>query len=345
MQNHSLSNRNSAWKRFKKNRLGYYSFWIFLITLCISLCAELVANDKPLVAVYQGSVYFPIWNDYSEKTFGGDFETPTDFHDPMIRQNLSSNGNWAIFPPIKYSYLSLNYFAKEPNPAAPSADNWLGTDDRGRDVLARLLYGFRLSVLFGLALTVVGVLIGVTLGGLMGYLGGNFDLITQRIIDIWRSLPELYLLIIFASVFSPSIWLLVVLLSLFSWIHLSDYVRVEFFRNRSLEYVRAAKALGLSNLQIMWKHILPNSLIPVITFLPFQMSAAILSLTSLDFLGLGVPPDTPSIGELLSQGKSNLDAWWISLSTFFVLVGTLLLLTFIGEGLRNAFDPRKGSQN
>jgi microcin C transport system permease protein len=204
-----------------------------------------------------------------------------------------------------------------------------------------LIYGFRISVLFGLALTVVGVIIGVLLGGLMGYLGGNFDLISQRVIDIWRSLPELYLLIIFASVFTPSIWLLVILLSLFSWINLSDYVRVEFFRNRGLEYVKAARALGLSNWKIMVKHILPNSLIPVITFLPFQMSAAILSLTSLDFLGLGVPPDTPSLGELLSQGKSNLDAWWISLSTFIVLVGTLLLLTFMGEALRNAFDPRK----
>ena len=230
---------------------------------------------------------------------------------------------------------------KEPNPATPSKDNWIGTDDRGRDVLARLIYGFRLSVLFGLALSIVGVVIGVLLGGFMGYFGGRFDLITQRIIDVWRSLPELYLLIIFASVFSPSIWLLVILLSLFSWINLSDYVRVEFFRNRGLEYVKAARALGLSNWKIMFKHILPNSLIPVITFLPFQMSAAILSLTSLDFLGLGVPPDTPSLGELLSQGKANLDAWWISLSTFIVLVGTLLLLTFMGEALRNAFDPRK----
>ena len=279
--------------------------------------------------------------DYSEKTFGGDFETPTDFHDPAIRANLSSAGNWAIYPPVKYSYLTLNYFAKEPNPAGPSSDNWFGTDDRGRDVLARLIYGFRLSVLFGLVLTLVGTVIGVFLGGLMGYFGGRFDLVSQRLVDIWRSMPELYLLIIFASIFTPSIWLLVILLSLFSWINLSDYVRIEFFRNRALEYVRAAKALGLTNTQIMWRHILPNSLIPVITFLPFQMSAAILSLTSLDFLGLGVPPDTPSLGELLSQGKANLDAWWISLSTFIVLVGTLLLLTFMGEALRNAFDPRR----
>ena len=333
--------KNTAWQRFKKDRLGYWSLWTFLILFGISLGAEFVANDRPIIAVYQGKVFFPIWKDYSEKTFGGDFETPTDFHDPAIRANLSSAGNWAIYPPVKYSYLTLNYFAKEPNPAGPSSDNWFGTDDRGRDVLARLIYGFRLSVLFGLVLTLVGAVIGVFLGGLMGYFGGRFDLVSQRLVDIWRSMPELYLLIIFASIFTPSIWLLVILLSLFSWINLSDYVRIEFFRNRALEYVLAAKALGLTNTQIMWRHILPNSLIPVITFLPFQMSAAILSLTSLDFLGLGVPPDTPSLGELLSQGKANLDAWWISLSTFIVLVGTLLLLTFMGEALRNAFDPRR----
>ena len=333
--------KNTAWQRFKKDRVGYWSLWTFLILFGISLGAEFVANDRPIIAVYQGKVFFPIWKDYSEKTFGGDFETPTDFHDPAIRANLSSAGNWAIYPPVKYSYLTLNYFAKEPNPAGPSSDNWFGTDDRGRDVLARLIYGFRLSVLFGLVLTLVGAVIGVFLGGLMGYFGGRFDLVSQRLVDIWRSMPELYLLIIFASIFTPSIWLLVILLSLFSWINLSDYVRIEFFRNRALEYVRAAKALGLTNTQIMWRHILPNSLIPVITFLPFQMSAAILSLTSLDFLGLGVPPDTPSLGELLSQGKANLDAWWISLSTFIVLVGTLLLLTFMGEALRNAFDPRR----
>lgn len=333
--------KNSAWQRFKSNRLGYVSLWIFLIFFGVSLCAEFVANDRPLMAYYQGKIYVPILRDYPETVFGGDFDTPTDYHDPLIRAHLHESGNFAIFPPIEYSYLSLNYFSKYPNPAPPTADNWFGTDDRGRDVLARLIYGFRLSVLFALVLTIVGTFIGVLLGGFMGYLGGTFDLLTQRIIDIWRSLPELYLLIIFASVFTPSIWLLVVLLSLFSWINLSDYVRVEFYRNRGLEYVRAAKALGLSRFTIMRKHILPNSLIPVITFLPFQMSAAILSLTSLDFLGLGVPPDTPSLGELLSQGKSNLDAWWISLSTFIVLVGTLLLLTFMGEALRNAFDPRR----
>ncbi len=336
---------NNGWQRFKKNRLGYVSLWIFMVMFGISLCAEFVANDKPLLVRYQGQFYTPIFKDYPETMFGGDFPTPTDYHDPQIRKNISGPGNWAIFPPIQYSYETLNYFAKEPNPAPPSFDNWLGTDDRGRDVLARLIYGFRLSVLFGLALTVVGVGIGVLLGALMGYFGGRFDLVSQRLIEIWGSMPELYLLIIFASIFAPSIWLLIILLAMFGWMGLSDYVRVEFLRNRSLEYVRAARALGLSNRQIMWRHILPNSLTPVITFLPFRMSAAILSLTSLDFLGLGVPPDTPSLGELLSQGKANLDAWWISLSTFLVLVITLLLLTFMGEALRNAFDTRKGASS
>jgi microcin C transport system permease protein len=331
----------SRWQRFKANRLGYTSLWIFLILFGLSVCAELIANDKPLVVRYQGQFYFPILQSQPETVFGGDFATPTDFLDPDIRRSITTKGNWAIYPPIPYSFETLNYFAKSPNPAAPSVDNWLGTDDRGRDVLARLIYGFRLSILFGLALTIVGVTVGIITGALMGFFGGKFDLITQRAIEIWSAMPELYLLIIFASIFTPSIWLLVVLLAAFSWMGLSDYVRAEFFRNRALEYVRAARALGLKNMQIMRRHILPNSLTPVITFLPFRMSAAILSLTSLDFLGLGVPPGTPSLGELLAQGKGNLDAWWISLSTFVVLVSTLLLLTFMGEALRDAFDSRK----
>jgi microcin C transport system permease protein len=331
----------NRWQRFKANRLGYTSLWIFLILFGLSVCAELIANDKPLVVRYQGQFYFPILQSQPETVFGGDFATPTDFLDPDIRRSITSKGNWAVYPPIPYSFETLNYFAKSPNPAAPSLDNWLGTDDRGRDVLARLIYGFRLSILFGLALTIVGVTVGIITGALMGFFGGKFDLITQRAIEIWSAMPELYLLIIFASIFTPSIWLLVVLLAAFSWMGLSDYVRAEFFRNRALEYVRAARALGLSNMQIMRRHILPNSLTPVITFLPFRMSAAILSLTSLDFLGLGVPPGTPSLGELLAQGKGNLDAWWISLSTFVVLVSTLLLLTCMGEALRDAFDSRK----
>ena len=339
-----LKINNKGWKRFKNNRLGYVSLWVFMVMFGISLCAEFVANDKPLLVRYEGSFYFPILKSYPETTFGGDFETPTDYHDPEIRKNLSKKGNWSVFPPIQYSYDTLNYFAKEPNPASPSRDNLLGTDDRGRDVLARLIYGFRLSVLFGLCLTIIGVLIGVLTGALMGYFGGRLDLISQRAIEIWSSMPELYLLIIFASIFSPSVGLLIVLLSLFGWMGLSDYVRAEFLKNRSLEYVRAAQALGLSSQQIMWRHILPNSLTPVITFLPFRMSGAILALTSLDFLGLGVPPDKASLGELLSQGKANLDAWWISLSTFLVLAGTLMLLTFMGDALRDAFDNRRAKQ-
>jgi microcin C transport system permease protein len=321
--------------------MGYASLWIFMILFGLSMCAELIANDKPLVVRYQGKFYFPIIKTQPERVFGGDFATPTDFLDPDIRHNITSNGNWAIYPLIPYSSETLNYFSKVPNPAPPSLDNLLGTDDRGRDVLSRLIYGFRLSILFGLALTIVGVSVGIITGSLMGFFGGKFDLISQRLIEIWSAMPELYLLIIFASIFNPSIWLLIILLAAFGWMGLSDYVRAEFFRNRALEYVRAARALGLTNLQIMRRHILPNSLTPVITFLPFRMSAAILSLTSLDFLGLGVPPGTPSLGELLSQGKSNLDAWWISLSTFVVLVATLLLLTFMGEALRDAFDSRK----
>ncbi|BDX21208.1 ABC transporter permease [Polynucleobacter sp. TUM22923] len=331
----------SRWQRFKNSRRGYISLWIFVVLCGASFCAELIANDKPLIVRYEGHFYFPIIKNQAEIVFGGDFATPTDFLDPDIRRNITSNGNWAIYPPITYSYETLNYFSAAPNPAPPSLENWLGTDDRGRDVLSRLIYGFRLSILFGLALTIMGVSVGIVTGALMGFFGGKFDLISQRFIEIWSAMPELYLLIIFASIFNPSISLLIILLAAFGWMGLSDYVRAEFFRNRALEYVRAARALGLSNFQIMRRHILPNSLTPVITFLPFRMSAAILSLTSLDFLGLGVPPGTPSLGELLSQGKGNLDAWWISLSTFVVLVTTLLLLTFMGEALRDAFDTRK----
>ena len=271
----------------------------------------------------------------------GDFETPTDFLDPFIQAQFDKPGNWALYPLIPYSHGTLNYFSATPNPAPPSAANWFGTDDRGRDVLARLLYGFRISVLFALALTLFGTVLGILTGALQGFFGGKTDLAMQRFIEVWSAMPELYLLIIFSAVFDPSITLLLILLGLFGWMGLSDYVRAEFLRNRQLDYVRAARALGLSDAQIMWRHVLPNSLTPVVTFLPFRMSAAILSLTSLDFLGLGVPPGTPSLGELLAQGKNNIDAWWISLSTFAVLVVTLMLLTFMGDALRDALDPRK----
>lgn len=311
--------------------------------LVISLAAELVSNDRPLVVKYQGEFLFPMLQDYPETRFGGDFATPTDYLDPFITQRLAEPGNWAVFAPNRYGPKTLNYFDQAPNPAPPSAANLLGTDDRGRDLLAQLIYGFRVSVLFALALTLSGVVLGVLLGAIQGFYGGRTDLWFQRAIEIWSAMPELYLLIIFSAIFSPSITLLLVLLSLFGWMGLSDYVRAEFLRNRQMDYVRAARAMGLSNAHIIWRHILPNSLTPVVTFLPFRMSGAILALTSLDFLGLGVPPGTPSLGELLSQGKNNIDAWWISLSTFAVLVVTLLLLTLMGDALRDALDPRKQS--
>ena len=340
----SASPSRRAWLRFKRNRLGFWSLVAFVTLVVLSLLAEVISNDKPLVVRYDGQFYFPIVKTYSEKTFGGDFETETDYLDPFIRDRFSKDGNWAIYPPNPYGSKTINYFAKEPNPSAPSRDNWLGTDDRGRDLLAQLIYGFRVSVLFALALTFTGVLLGMVAGAIQGFFGGKTDLAFQRFIEIWGSMPELYLLIIFSAVLAPSISLLLVLLSLFGWMGLSDYVRAEFLRNRQLDYVKAARALGVGNGQIIWRHILPNSLTPVVTFLPFRMSAAILALTSLDFLGLGVPPGTPSLGELLSQGKNNIDAWWISLSTFAVLVVTLLLLTFMGDALRDALDPRKADQ-
>jgi len=317
---------------------------VFAVLVSLSLMAEIISNDRPLVVRYEGTTYFPMVKDYSEKTFGGDFDTATDYLDPFIRARLALPGNWALFAPNPYGPKTLNYFAKEPNPSAPSRDNWLGTDDRGRDLLAQLIYGFRVSVLFALALTATGVLLGVITGAIQGFFGGKTDLAFQRFIEIWGSMPELYLLIIFSAVFAPSLALLLILLSLFGWMGLSDYVRAEFLRNRQLDYVRAARALGVSNWQIIVRHLLPNSLTPVVTFLPFRMSGSILALTSLDFLGLGVPPGTPSLGELLSQGKNNIDAWWISLATFCVLVVTLLLLTFMGDALRDALDPRKADQ-
>ena len=309
--------------------------------MVLSLFAEVISNDRPLLLRYQGQLYFPLVKDYPEKTFGGVFDTSTDYLDPFIRERLSQAGNWVLFAPNPYGAKTLNYFAKEPNPSSPGRDNWLGTDDRGRDLLAQLIYGFRVSVLFALALTFTGTVLGVLTGAIQGFFGGKTDLAFQRFIEVWGSMPELYLLIIFSAVFAPSLALLLVLLSLFGWMGLSDYVRAEFLRNRQLDYVRAARALGVSNWQIIRRHLLPNSMTPVVTFLPFRMSGAILALTSLDFLGLGVPPGTPSLGELLSQGKNNIDAWWISLSTFAVLVLTLLLLTFMGDALRDALDPRK----
>lgn len=336
-----LSPGQRSWLRFRANRRGYISLWLFGFLFVLTLFAEVLCNDKPLVVHYNDSYYFPVFKAYPETDFGGDFETEADYADSYLQQRITSGDNWMIYPPIPYSYETINFASESPNPAPPSSHNLLGTDDRGRDVFARLVYGFRISVWFAFALTAVGVLIGITTGAVQGYFSGKLDLFMQRVIEVWSSMPELYLLIIFASIFQPSIWLLIVLLSLFGWMGLSDYVRAEFLRGRNMDYVRAARAMGQTDFAIMKRHLLPNSMTPVITFLPFRVSGSILSLTSLDFLGLGVPPSTPSLGELLSQGKENIEAWWLSLSTFIVLVGTLMLLIFIGEALREALDTRK----
>ncbi len=336
-----LSPRRLAWQGFARQCHALWSLVLLSVMVLVSLSAEFWSNDKPLLVRYQGQWSAPWLKTMPETAFGGDFETPADFHDPFIRAQLRAPGQWAIEAPNHYGPNTINYFASSPNPAAPSAENWLGTDDRGRDVLARLLYGFRVSILFALALTITGTLLGVLTGAVQGFFGGRTDLFMQRAIEIWSAMPELYLLIIFSAVFSPGVGLLLVLLSLFGWMGLSDYVRAEFLRQRQMDHVRAARALGLGPWTIIWRHVLPNSMTPVITFLPFRMSEAILALTSLDFLGLGVPPGTPSLGEMLAQGKDNIDAWWISVSTFVLLVLTLLLLTFVGNGLRDALDPRR----
>jgi microcin C transport system permease protein len=329
------------WRRFKSNKRGYYSLIIFSFLFFFCLFAEFICNDKPFVIYYEGEIYFPIIKMYPETTFGGDFETETDYKDPYILEKIKSGNNKIIFPLNPHSYESINFDLNVPVPSSPTMVNYLGTDDRGRDVLARLVYGFRLSIIFGLSLTIAGTVVGILSGAVQGYFGGKTDLIFQRFIEIWSSMPELYLLIIFSSIFKPSALLLFILLSLFGWMGLSDYVRAEFLKGRNMDYVTAARALGVGNITIMFRHLLPNGMTPVITFLPFRMSGAILALTSLDFLGLGVPPSTPSLGELLAQGKNNIEAWWLSISSFIVLVGTLILLIFIGEALRETFDPRK----
>jgi microcin C transport system permease protein len=336
-----LSPARRNWQRFKRNRLGYWSLVVFVVLYLVSLAGEVISNDKPLLVRYEQHWYFPLLSDYPESVFGGNLPIKADYHDPFIKAQLAKSGNFALYPPNPYYYDTLNYFSKaEHYPGRPDDENVLGTDIAGYDILARLIYGFRVSVTFALGLTAVGVVLGIFFGAIQGYFAGKVDLITQRLIDIWGSMPELYLLIIFASIFDHSLLLLFGLLALFGWITLSDYVRAEFLRNRQLEYVKSARALGLSNFQIIWRHILPNSLTPVITFLPFRMSAAIMALASLDFLGLGVTAPAPSLGQLLLQGKENLDAWWIAVSAFSVLVLTLLLLTFTGEALRNALDTR-----
>jgi microcin C transport system permease protein len=328
-------------KIFRQNRCGCTSFVILATLLVLSLFAELYANSRPLVIFYQDAFYFPLWQVYADTTFGGDFVTEADYQDPFIRDRITSGGNWAIYPPIHWDYQTLNRDPALHHPSPPSAVNWLGTDDRGRDVLARLVYGFRLSIFFGLILAGLGTALGILVGAMQGFFGGWPDLLGQRGIEIWSSLPELYLLIILSATFEPSIPLLLALLSIFGWMGLSAYVRAEFLRARNFDYVKAARAMGVRNWVIISKHILPNTLTPVITFFPFRVSGAIVSLTSLDFLNLGVPSPTPSLGELLRQAKGNVEAWWLSLTTFAVLVLMVVLINFIGEALLQAFDPRR----
>jgi len=336
-----MSPNQRAWVRFRRNRLGVASLWLFALLLLVATGAELVSNDRPLLAYHGGTLHVPVLHNPPETAFGGDFGTPTDWSDPLIAARFEQPGHWTLFTLNRHGADSADYFSPLVHPAPPSAANLLGTDAHGRDMLARLLYGFRVSIWFAIALTAVGSAIGIAAGALMGYFAGRVDLSLQRLLEVWAAIPELYLLIIFASIFEPSLLLLLVLLSLWGWMGLSDYVRAEFLRLRSLDFVRAARALGLGHRQIVWRHLLPNAMTPVITFLPFRMSGAIVALTSLDFLGLGVPPGVPSLGELLRQGQSNLDAWWIIVPTFALLVLTMLLLTFIGDALRDAFDTRK----
>jgi microcin C transport system permease protein len=330
-----------AWRRFRANRLGYMSLIIFAVLFVLSLLAEVLSNEKPLVVRYEGHWYFPIFQVIPETTFGGDFPTPADYLDPFMRERLARPGNFAVYPPNSYHHSTINYWSKNQAPSPPDRYNVLGTDDRGRDVLARLLYGFRISVVFALLVTVLSTAFGMLYGALQGYFVGWTDVAMERFKEIWGAMPTLYMLIIFSALFSPSFWLLVVLITIFGWLGIAAYVRAEFLKNRTLDYVRAARALGQSNRMIMWRHILPNSITPVVTLVPFEMAGAIGALTSLDFLNLGVPPGTPSLGELLNQGKENLYAWWISVTTFGVLVVMLLLLILIGDALRDALDPRK----
>ncbi|AWK86403.1 ABC transporter permease [Azospirillum thermophilum] len=325
---------------FRANRRGFWSFWIFLLIFGVTLFAEFIANDRPLVIRYDDRYYWPVFQSYPETTFGGEFETEADYRDPYVRQLIDAKG-WAVWPPIPYSYRTINYNLPVPAPAPPSADNWLGTDDQGRDVLARLIYGFRISVLFGLTLTLFSSAVGVMAGAVQGYFGGLTDLLFQRFIEIWQGLPTLFLLIILASVVTPNFWWLLGLLLLFSWTALVHVVRAEFLRARNFDYVRAARALGANDATIMVRHVLPNAMVATLTFMPFILNGSITTLTALDFLGFGLPPGSPSLGELLAQGKSNLQAPWLGITAFLVLAVMLSLLIFIGEAVRDAFDPRK----
>jgi microcin C transport system permease protein len=327
-------------RSFRANRRGFWSLWIFLVLFVVSLAAELVANDHPLLLRYDGRLYVPVLRAYPETTFGGQFPTETDYRDPYVRRLIDAHG-WALWPPVPFSYDTIDWELRGPAPSPPSARHWLGTDDQGRDLLARLIYGFRISVLFGLALTLLSSLVGVVAGAVQGYFGGWTDLLFQRFIEIWSGLPVLYLLIILASIVEPNFWWLLALMLLFSWMSLVGVVRAEFLRARNFDYVRAARALGVRNAVIMFRHVLPNAMVATLTFLPFIMNGSITTLTSLDFLGFGLPPGSPSLGEILAQGKANLQAPWLGITGFAVLAVMLSLLVFVGEAVRDAFDPRK----
>jgi microcin C transport system permease protein len=327
-------------EKFRANRRGWWSLWIFLTLFTLSLFAEFVANDKPFLVMYQDELYLPIFKAYPETEFGGDFLTEADYRNPYVAGLINTQG-WMLWPPIRYHHRTVAWDLPTPAPSAPDREHWLGTDDQARDVLARAIYGFRISVLFGFTLTLVSAVIGVSAGAMQGYFGGWTDLLAQRFIEVWSGLPTLYLLIILASVVEPNFWWLLGLLLLFSWMGFVGVVRAEFLRARNFEYVRAAQALGVSNAVIIFRHLLPNAMVATITFLPFTLAGSVTVLTSLDFLGIGLPPGSASLGELLAQGKSNLQAPWLGLTGFVVIALMLSLLIFIGEAVRDAFDPRK----
>jgi microcin C transport system permease protein len=327
-------------RNFRANKRGYWSLWIFLVLFVVTLFAEVVANDKPFLVSYRGELYFPAFAAYPETTFGGDFETETDYRDPYVRELVDREG-WMVWPLVRYNHRTVAWDLPEPAPSPPDGQHWLGTDDQARDVVARLIYGFRISVLFGFVLTIVSAAVGVSAGAVQGYFGGWLDLLFQRFMEVWSGMPILYLLIILASIVEPNFWWLLGLLLLFSWMGFVGVVRAEFLRARNFDYVRAARALGVANLVIMFRHVLPNAVVATITFMPFTLAGSVTLLTSLDFLGIGLPPGSASLGELLAQGKANLQAPWLGLTAFFTIAIMLSLLIFIGEAVRDALDPRK----
>ncbi|WP_020209657.1 ABC transporter permease [Gilvimarinus chinensis] len=328
------------WQRFKKNRRGFFSLWLFLALFTVTLGAELIANSAPIIVKYDNNLYFPVIQEYSELTFGGDFDVAADYRDPYIAELINQSG-WMLWPPIRFDYKTINYDLPSPAPSPPSAENWLGTDDQGRDVLARLIYGFRISVVFGLILTLLTTVIGVAAGAIQGFYGGKIDLIGQRLLEVWSSMPTLFVLIIIASLVPPSFWILLLILLLFGWMTLVGVVRAEFLRARNLDYVLAAQSMGVSDATLMFRHLLPNAMVATVTFIPFLLVGGVTSLTALDFLGFGLPPGSASLGEMVSQGKNNLHAPWIGISVFIVLALLLTLLVFVGEAVRDAVDPNK----